>query len=240
MKGLGLQRRIFSLGEVSEPTNSKGLLGGEEAFSNEKRQGWKPVSSLKRGIYPLRLALLAVSVMVIYGLFYFFVHDPLHHLSIRLTSKILELEHTLHDLQAEKKRFDQLFIPTEADYESQIRSLKEKIDVLDLSLKDKRIPNPSNFKETIAAFSQPGPSLTNPDIEELPLNKGSLLNDLVAYRQIELTLYGSYFATIGYLHSLEALPCIAQIDSFTYTVTTYPYAKIHLVLSVLSSQGLSL
>jgi hypothetical protein len=51
MKGLGLQRRIFSLGEVSEPANSKGLLGGEEAFSNEKRQGWKPVSSLERGIY---------------------------------------------------------------------------------------------------------------------------------------------------------------------------------------------
>jgi ATP-dependent exoDNAse (exonuclease V) beta subunit len=50
MKGLGLQRRIFSLGEVSKPTNSKGLLGGEEAFSNEKRQGWKPVSSLERGI----------------------------------------------------------------------------------------------------------------------------------------------------------------------------------------------
>jgi hypothetical protein len=41
MKGLGLQRSIFSLGEVSEPTNSKDLLGGEEAFSNEKRQGWK-------------------------------------------------------------------------------------------------------------------------------------------------------------------------------------------------------
>jgi hypothetical protein len=52
MKGLGLQRRIFSLGEVSEPTNSKGLLGGEEAFSNEKRQDWKPVSSLERGIVP--------------------------------------------------------------------------------------------------------------------------------------------------------------------------------------------
>jgi hypothetical protein len=25
-------------------------LGGEEAFFNEKRQSWKPVSSLERGI----------------------------------------------------------------------------------------------------------------------------------------------------------------------------------------------
>jgi hypothetical protein len=49
MKGLGLQRSIFSLREVSEPTNSKGLLGDEDAFSNEKRQAWKPVSSLARG-----------------------------------------------------------------------------------------------------------------------------------------------------------------------------------------------
>jgi hypothetical protein len=41
---------MFSWKEVSEPTNSKGVLGGEEAFSHEKRQGWKPVSSLGRGI----------------------------------------------------------------------------------------------------------------------------------------------------------------------------------------------
>jgi hypothetical protein len=50
LKTLGLQRRIFSLGEFPVPTNSKGLLGGEEALFNEKRQSWKPVSSLERGI----------------------------------------------------------------------------------------------------------------------------------------------------------------------------------------------
>jgi hypothetical protein len=45
-----LKQHVFALTLLNLPANSKGLLGGEDAFSDEKRQDWKRVSSLEKGI----------------------------------------------------------------------------------------------------------------------------------------------------------------------------------------------
>ncbi len=201
---------------------------------------------LSKALYPLRLFALVLSVMLIYGLFYVFVCAPLSQVNTRLTEKILALKKPLHNLQAQKKHFDRLLIPTEGTYQSQITELKQKIATLDLPLKNTIIPNESNFNETIERLSQTGPSLSNPDIRSLSKldfvegPSSNSFSDLFKYQNIELTLYGSYCPTVDYLHSLENLPWIIEMDSFTYTVTTYPYAKIQLVMSVLSREGLTL
>ncbi|EKD77407.1 MAG: hypothetical protein ACD_42C00342G0004 [uncultured bacterium] len=177
--------------------------------------------------YPARLRfwITVALMMLIFLIWYFLFYRTISPIIQSNSEKINVIQHNIAAMNALYQENLRVINSPISTLEQKKRDLEKMLHELETNtfITKKMMDTKEDYRNAIRDISTLPEAISFNQIDELP-NADS--------EKISIEFSGGYFETLEYLQYLENLPWYILFNSLEYTVTSYPNAKVTLIMSL--------